>query len=239
MVADGSDLALLWLCCRSQLQVQFDSWPGTFHMPQVRPLKKKKSRRGFWTRLRKQEPCGDRTATGGGHLEPWPRRPASPVGLSRPGGPTSLLQAAPGTQPPFPGWSGDLEWSPRGRFPRCCDVLHVSGHGSVLAHPLGSLFEANETNSTPDSHGTDHGNSFKRPGCEHFSRPRTGVAGTLDGVSWFSQRCSLCLLRVLQQTGLQVKRRLSARLRSCSPSAPGYGASTQAKGHEKRGEASP
>lgn len=31
----GSDVALLWLGHRPQLQLQFDPWPRNFHMPQV------------------------------------------------------------------------------------------------------------------------------------------------------------------------------------------------------------
>ena len=36
------DLALMQLWCRSPLQLEFDSWPGNFHMPLCGKKKKKK-----------------------------------------------------------------------------------------------------------------------------------------------------------------------------------------------------
>ena len=34
-------LALLQLCCRLQLHLRFNPWPGNFQMPWVQPLKRK------------------------------------------------------------------------------------------------------------------------------------------------------------------------------------------------------
>ena len=31
------DPALLWLWCRSQMQLRFNPWPGNLHTPQVQP----------------------------------------------------------------------------------------------------------------------------------------------------------------------------------------------------------
>ena len=38
------DPAFLWLWRRPHLQLQFDPWPGNFHMPQCVTLKEKKTK---------------------------------------------------------------------------------------------------------------------------------------------------------------------------------------------------
>ena len=41
----SSDPGLLWLWCRPQLLLEFNPWPGNFHVPQVAAIKKKKKNR--------------------------------------------------------------------------------------------------------------------------------------------------------------------------------------------------
>ena len=49
VVKQIKDLALLQLCHGPQLQLSFDPWPGNFHMLQVQPKNKNKTKQNTVT----------------------------------------------------------------------------------------------------------------------------------------------------------------------------------------------